>query len=527
MAYLEEHLDGNLCRCTGYRPIWDAARSLCTDGKDMVRGPCGTPCRECPERDTCEQDCNVQDKETLCCSSSNDKMDTYKETFLANRDDWAKQPERMFPTVLVDSTSNENSELSKPLMIVDRTEFHAGGTWFKPTSLAEMLTLLREFGSSCKIVVGNTEVGIETRFKHAVYPRLLSPSDAIRELYGLEAAQDSVYVGSCCPLSTIQRKCELISDKNPRLARTLMPIHDMLRWFASTQIRNVACLGGNLVTASPISDMNPMLASMNAKLTLASLDETGNVSRRSVLVPDFFLKYRVVDLKPHELVERVQIPVLGPLWEYLKPFKQARRREDDISIVTSGMRIKLKIEKKKFIIEDVSLAFGGMAIKTVLALETAASMMGQEFCPETFANAKEVLLKELSLPEGVPGGQAAFRMALTASFLHKFYISVVEEIKEDLDKVKADPSLFVGSLDDLPPVPELDEREKSGKANFLIESKPSYSGVQKYPHPKVAQGLEERTLPAVKAPVAAQAGAVGKPSKHMSGPLHCTGEAIF
>ena len=60
-AYLEEHLDGNLCRCTGYRPIWDAARSLCDD--DAAVGPCGTPCRECPERDTCQQDCNVQEKE--------------------------------------------------------------------------------------------------------------------------------------------------------------------------------------------------------------------------------------------------------------------------------------------------------------------------------------------------------------------------------------------------------------------------------------------------------------------------------
>ena len=109
-------------------------------------------------------------------------MKKYKDTFLADKSTWANQPNQMFPKALLEATSAESSELAKPLMVVDRTEFHAGGTWFKPTSLKNMLMLLREFGGtgtgSCKIVVGNTEVGIETRFKNAVYPRLLSPSES-------------------------------------------------------------------------------------------------------------------------------------------------------------------------------------------------------------------------------------------------------------------------------------------------------------------------------------------------------------
>jgi xanthine dehydrogenase iron-sulfur cluster and FAD-binding subunit A len=61
--YVEEHLDGNLCRCTGYRPLWDVVQSLCDDGSAMVKGPCGISCRECPERSTCEQDCNIRDRQ--------------------------------------------------------------------------------------------------------------------------------------------------------------------------------------------------------------------------------------------------------------------------------------------------------------------------------------------------------------------------------------------------------------------------------------------------------------------------------
>ena len=37
---------------------------------------------------------------------------------------------------------------------------------------------------------------------------------------------------------------------------------DQLKWFAGNQIRNVASFGGNIATASPISDLNPVLISV-------------------------------------------------------------------------------------------------------------------------------------------------------------------------------------------------------------------------------------------------------------------------
>ena len=37
-AFIEENMDGNLCRCTGYRPLLDAAKTL-------VKGAVGGCCR--------------------------------------------------------------------------------------------------------------------------------------------------------------------------------------------------------------------------------------------------------------------------------------------------------------------------------------------------------------------------------------------------------------------------------------------------------------------------------------------------
>ena len=48
--------------------------------------------------------------------------------------------------------------------------------------------------------------------------------------------------------------------------RVLVEIVEMLRWFAGKQIRNVAAVGGNIMTGSPISDLNPIF--MAARLDL-------------------------------------------------------------------------------------------------------------------------------------------------------------------------------------------------------------------------------------------------------------------
>jgi xanthine dehydrogenase/oxidase len=201
--------------------------------------------------------------------------------------------------------------------------------------------------------------------------------------------------------------------------------------------------------------------------------------------------------------------------------------EDDISIVTSGMRIRLSVNQGTFLIEDVSLAFGGLAPTTLMATETAKVMIGAEFNRQTFDSASQELLKELSLPVGVPGGQSAYRMTLATSFLYKFYLAIVSDLAIDIQSIKDNPSQFALFPGGLPSAPLVAENEASGSCNFLSTKKPNYSGVQRYPAPRLVKGLEDSKLPPVKQTSPAEASVVGQASAHMSGPLHCTGEALY
>lgn len=532
VQHIEEHLDGNLCRCTGYRPIWDAAKSLCSE---EIHGPCGMECKNCPTRHDCDMPCNTRheemDEEPTNCDGTWRQFKTstvskcqsklpLKDLKSTTGDLYIDQPNNMFPEALKFYLSRPSS-----LLVVRNN-----ATWFAPNSLTELLELKDEFPSA-KIVVGATEVGIETKFKNSVYPKLIYPSHYIEELLTFECQHEKLLIGACLPLSNIQQECLRLVKSSPIDGKNRTPkaIHDMLRWFASTQIRNAACIGGNLATASPISDMNPMLAALGASLELQSLKG----GTRFVKVSDFFISYRKVDLQPCEVIVKIHVPLTQDYFEYVLPFKQARRREDDISIVTAGIQVKVKPEGNLFVIEQATIAFGGMAPKTVMCPKTSAALVGETWSAKTFTIARRTVMDELLLPENVPGGQVEYRRTLAASFLFKFYLSTSLSISQDLKRlnefVRIGKKLPNGYPINLPNPVTVCEDEISGADQFVTSAKPSISGTQVYPFPKVTSGLEDRAADSLSLSkkASSKVDKLGIPASHASGELHCSGEAIY
>ena len=72
----------------------------------------------------------------------------------------------------------------------------------------------------------------------------------------------------------------------------------MTNWFAGDQIRNVASIGGNIMTSSPISDLNQIWLAMKCELEFCHLENGKLVTSCHNIAEGFFTGYRKNIVKP-------------------------------------------------------------------------------------------------------------------------------------------------------------------------------------------------------------------------------------
>lgn len=92
---------------------------------------------------------------------------------------------------------------------------------------------------------------------------------------------------------------------NEELRNDFPVLHEAALSLASTQIRQVATVGGNLCTASPSGDIACALVALGA---ICEILDTNGIIRR-IPITEFFLGPRKTDLKSKELLYGVSIPV--------------------------------------------------------------------------------------------------------------------------------------------------------------------------------------------------------------------------
>ena len=122
------------------------------------------------------------------------------------------------------------------------------------------------------------------KFKNHKYPIIIHLTH-IPELNEISYEETGIRFGASVTLSEIDDIFQREIQNQPEYkTRVFTAISEMLRWFAGKQIRNVASVGGNIITGSPISDLNPLFMAANCELELKSKGNPNSSYTKNLLL---------------------------------------------------------------------------------------------------------------------------------------------------------------------------------------------------------------------------------------------------
>jgi len=273
--------------------------------------------------------------------------------------------------------------------------FHA------PRTLHDALQILRREGSAARVLAGGTDVMVRVR-RGLVPPgwTTLVSVHRIAKIRGCRREDGEIVVGAATTASDLMGD-PLVAECAPILARVADRV-------GSTQIRNVATVGGNLANASPAGDLiNPLLL-LDASLVLAS-----SGGRRAVPVEEFFTGPGETILRHDEMIVEVRFDV--PPAERIFRFEKAGTRPAmECSVVTVG----LAFTPRNDLLTAVRVAFGSSAPTPLRGRKTEAVLEGRRATEEVIARAANTAEEEVS-PISDVRGSASYRRALAGVFVRR------------------------------------------------------------------------------------------------------------
>lgn len=333
---IDDALTGNLCRCTGYKPIVKAASAACVHhGTDQF---------------------SKKEKEIL---------------------PWLLKMQEDLTAIAI-KTGKQN--------------------YFQPKTVAEALQLKAAFPDAI-LIGGATDIALRVTKKNELLSALIDLS-AIQEIKQFEKKNHAFIIGSGLDLETLKSRTE----------SELPALYNMLLVFGSKQIRLLATMGGNIGSASPIGDTIPVLMAYDATIHLQSIN-----GEREFNINNFITGYRQTKRESTEIITSVSIPVpdKGCI---IRSYKVSKRKDLDISTVNAGFRLKLT----NTLVDEIILAFGGVAATTVRAIQAENFLKGKTWDRKTVEEASQIICNEFTPISDARSG-AAFRKIVAGNLLIKFW----------------------------------------------------------------------------------------------------------
>lgn len=361
-------ISGNLCRCTGYRPIIEAGLLMSDIGH---------------QRD--EEQSAVKD---LSISLATDAMASTKESAISEN------------APVEAELNNEKPKAIAPALT------DAGRQLYMPKTLDELNQVLAAHPKAT-IWAGGTDLGLSVT-QHLV------DHEVIIQLSGVEALKSWSLSDSNSEKSAndqaVSQSLVLGAGMSyqqmlPVLEQYFPSFAQLFERIASPQIRNMGTIGGNIANASPIGDLPPILLALDASIhlrhcVLDSEESDSNVNNSNALYTDeiiplsaFFLDYKKTKLQAGSYVVAIHIPLMQDN-QHLFIHKISKRYEDDISACLLAARIDVSADGMT--IENAKLGLGGMAAIPLLATRCQQALIGQTASVASFEKAAKALSADVT-----------------------------------------------------------------------------------------------------------------------------------
>jgi len=247
------------------------------------------------------------------------------------------------------------------------------------------------------LIAGATDVGLWVTKQLRALPKIAFLNQ-ISDLTDITETETMYRFGAMVTIGTLK---DALATTHPSFA-------EMLRRFASAQVRAAATIGGNIANGSPIGDTPPALIALGATLHLRK----GNL-RRELPLEDFFLDYAKQDRQPGEFVEAISIPKHpDTLPDTLKVYKLSKRFDQDISAVLGAFNITVTDNT----VTSAYIAFGGMAGIPKRATHVEQALIGADWTETTVAKAVRAFANDFT-PLSDMRASAAYRLEAAQNLL--------------------------------------------------------------------------------------------------------------
>ncbi len=261
-------------------------------------------------------------------------------------------------------------------MIMQKFDYQA------PADLKEACQIMANYGDKAKLLAGGTDLLIALK-KNRISPSQVVALDQVDEIKGLWSDDDGIYLGA-------RTTAAEIADSDFGAAGQALA--EAAAQVGSPLVRNLATVGGNLVTAMPAADMAPPLLVMQAGVVLEKLGDN-----REIALDDFFVGPGEQVMLPEEIMSLIFLPELpsgsGSAFEKLGVRKALER-----SIVSVAALITLADDGKT--IQEARIALGAVAPTPMLAATAGAGLCGKKATKKNFSAAAKTTAQE-ARPRGL------------------------------------------------------------------------------------------------------------------------------